>query len=155
MLVWDYIFRYSEFVICNCGRGGAVLSRRHQFYFIFIHLIFIIFCVWRGSCFIMFMFAGYSDTPVYSAITPSVTISWTHHYSTQIWTWILLALLLCTLSVIFSPWPSLYPTSPPWLLQTLQLCLLILDFKTMGGVLSQLFSLALSRSFIRCRKVGL
>ena len=40
------------------------------------------------------MFAGYSDTRVYSAITPSVTISWTHHYSTQIWTWILLALLL-------------------------------------------------------------
>ena len=113
MLVWDYIFRSSEFVICNCGRGGAVLSRRHQFDFIFIHLIFIIFCVWLGSCFIMFMFAGYSDTQVYSAITPSVTISWTHHYSTQIWTWILLALLLCTLSVIFFPRAIIVPNITP------------------------------------------
>ena len=74
---------------------------------------------------------------MYFAIRPSVTISWPHHHSTQTWTWIL---LLCTLSVIFlfPPRSSLYPISPLWL----QLCMLILDFKTMGGVLSQLFSLS-------------
>ena len=75
------------------------------------------------------------DTRVYSAITPSVTISWTHRYGHG----------YCSVALYSVSDISPGHNCTQHHLRVCRQCscgLLILDFKTMGGVLSQLFSLS-------------
>ena len=127
----NYIFRYSKFVSSNCGVGRVCAQQATPIWFYIhslIHLIFIIFCVWRGSCSCLL------DTRVYSAITPSVTISWTHRYGHGY-----SSVALYSVSDIS---PGQHCTQHHPMSADCSCALLILDFKTMAGVLSQLFSLS-------------